>query len=66
MYCYSYDVIITGSLVDIIHRFENMDAGIVFSAEYFCWPDLTLADEYPVTESKYKYLNSGGKLIVKV
>lgn len=39
-----------------------MDAGIVFGAEASCWPDKTLADDYPVTESKYKYLNSGGNV----
>ncbi|RZF45758.1 hypothetical protein LSTR_LSTR014862, partial [Laodelphax striatellus] len=61
MFTDSYDVIINGAMKNIIYRFKQLEARIVFSAESTCWPDESLAESYPATESKYKYLNSGGK-----
>ncbi|RZF36466.1 hypothetical protein LSTR_LSTR009562 [Laodelphax striatellus] len=60
MFTDSYDVIINGAMKNIIYRFKQLEARIVFSAESTCWPDESLAESYPATESKYKYLNSGG------
>ncbi|XP_039278780.1 procollagen-lysine,2-oxoglutarate 5-dioxygenase [Nilaparvata lugens] len=60
MFTDSYDVIINGAVKNIVYRFKQLEARIVFSAESTCWPDESLAESYPVTESKYKYLNSGG------
>lgn len=34
-------------------------ARILFGAEHFCWPDVTLADKYPSADGGAKYLNSG-------
>uniref|UniRef100_A0A224XJ30 procollagen-lysine 5-dioxygenase n=1 Tax=Panstrongylus lignarius TaxID=156445 RepID=A0A224XJ30_9HEMI len=56
----SYDVIFLGGADQIVERFLELDSRLVFSAEVFCWPDEDLASQYPVTESPYKYLNSGG------
>ena len=38
----------------------SRDGGeVVFAAEYHCWPDASLADEFPSVEVGYRYLNSG-------
>lgn len=55
-------MVLLGSSDEIVEQFKQMDARIVFSAEPYCWPDESLADNYPITESRYKYLNSGGML----
>ncbi|KAK9501159.1 hypothetical protein O3M35_002249 [Rhynocoris fuscipes] len=60
MFTDSYDVIFLGGVDQILQRFIELDSRLVFSAEVFCWPDEDLASKYPVTESPYKYLNSGG------
>lgn len=52
-----------GSPTDVLNQFYAMDARVVFSAEPYCWPDQSLADQFPVTESRYKYLNSGGYFV---
>lgn len=58
---YSYDVIFTGTLDDIVKKFKSMEnAKVVFAAEQFCWPDSTLASQYPKTDAVNPYLNSGG------
>ncbi|EDW79565.2 uncharacterized protein Dwil_GK20548 [Drosophila willistoni] len=56
----SYDVIITANVEEIVEKFKESEAKILFSAEKFCWPDKTLADQYPEVEGKAsRYLNSG-------
>ncbi|XP_054270597.1 procollagen-lysine,2-oxoglutarate 5-dioxygenase-like isoform X1 [Macrosteles quadrilineatus] len=60
MFSDSYDVVLLGPVAAILEQFRAMDARVVFSAEPFCWPDQRMAEQYPVTESRYKYLNSGG------
>ena len=47
MFTDSYDVLILGKQDDILKRFHNFDAKVVFGAEPFCWPDETLKDDYP-------------------
>jgi hypothetical protein len=56
----SYDVVFASTPQEIIKKFREMRAEIVFSTEKTCWPDDSLSDEYPVVESEYKFLNSGG------
>jgi len=56
----SYDVVFNSNLYDIVNKFINFDCDILFAAEIYCWPDKTLIKDYPYTESKFKYLNSGG------
>lgn len=66
----TYDVICLAGNNDIInaynnisqkHGFNNYKNVVVFSAEYYCWPDKHLSNQYP---NKFpnlpKYLNSGG------
>lgn len=44
----------------IVDKFLSTGARILFSAEPFCWPDVTLADKYPEPENGgKKFLNSG-------
>ncbi|XP_012056957.1 PREDICTED: procollagen-lysine,2-oxoglutarate 5-dioxygenase 1 [Atta cephalotes] len=56
----SYDVIFLGDLSTIIERFLDTDARILFSAEAYCWPDKSLATQYPPVSRGKRYLNSGG------
>lgn len=59
MFTDSYDVIINAPASQIVREFREMKARVVFSTEGFCWPDKTLASEYPVPEKGKPYLNSG-------
>ncbi|CAG2104133.1 unnamed protein product [Medioppia subpectinata] len=57
----SFDVILTSNSDEILKRFYEMSAKIVFSSEGFCWPDKSLASQYPKSETDGKpFLNSGG------
>ncbi len=53
-----YDVIINDTLPTILERYEDMGADIIFAAEKNCWPDATMASEFPLS-TIYRYLNSG-------
>ncbi|EDV97127.1 GH16659, partial [Drosophila grimshawi] len=56
----SYDVIITSTLEEILQKFKESDAKLLFSAEKYCWPDKSLANQYPEVGGKEsRYLNSG-------
>lgn len=56
----SYDVIITTTLDEIFEKFKESGAKILFSAEKYCWPDKSLANDYPEVEGKAsRFLNSG-------
>ena len=39
----SYDVVFTMGAEAILKRFRDFDCRLVFSAESFCWPDVSLA-----------------------
>lgn len=56
----SYDVLFLGGLKDIIARFLKFDAGVVFGAEHYCWPDASLREKYPLVLGRgARFLNSG-------
>ncbi|XP_032668644.1 procollagen-lysine,2-oxoglutarate 5-dioxygenase isoform X1 [Odontomachus brunneus] len=55
----SYDVIFLGGLSAIVERFLNTGARILFAAEGYCWPDRSLASQYPPVSRGKRYLNSG-------
>ena len=42
-----YDVIINDTLPTILERYEDMGADIIFAAEKNCWPDPTMASQFP-------------------
>ena len=39
----SYDVVLTMGPDQILQKFMDFDCRLVFSAESFCWPDVSLA-----------------------
>lgn len=57
----AYDVLYNGGKRDILAGWRRAGSpDILFSAERFCWPDADLAARFAsVSESPYKYLNSG-------
>lgn len=57
----SYDVMFLSHLDKIIETFKSFEnTRVLFSAEQLCWPDASLASQYPDTKSSNPYLNSGG------
>ncbi|KAJ1352963.1 hypothetical protein KIN20_009482 [Parelaphostrongylus tenuis] len=56
-----YDVVFTAGLSTILERFHDhfSDNRILFGAEQYCWPDESLAPDYPVVEFGKRFLNSG-------
>lgn len=58
MFVDGYDVIINDTLPTILERYEDMGADIIFAAERNCWPDPTMASQFPLS-TIYRYLNSG-------
>lgn len=60
LFCDSYDVILIGSPFEIINKYKLFKNKIVFSAEKYCWPNSNLKKLYPLVDSNFKYLNSGG------
>jgi hypothetical protein len=60
MFTDSYDVVFSSGPEEILQKFRNTDAQIVFSAEKTCWPNEELSDQYPEVISEYRFLNSGG------
>jgi len=54
-----YDVIVNDHINNIIGRFFEFDCDVLFAAEPFCWPKDSLAEKYPATETRYRFLNSG-------
>lgn len=55
-----YDVIFLAGLPDIVEKFKESEARILFAAEGSCWPDKSLASKYPQVTGGKRYLNSGG------
>jgi len=58
----SYDVIFTTNQKQIMTKYNKLikKQSILFSAEKYCWPDISLSEKYPKANSSFKYLNSGG------
>ena len=54
-----YDVLFTDNIHTITERFHGFDCDILFAAEKSCWPEPTIAPQFPMTPTPYKYLNSG-------
>jgi len=58
----AHDIRIIGSREDIMARYWNFGADIVFAAERNCWPSKALEQRYDTTnfpDVRYKYLNDG-------
>lgn len=52
-------MIFLGGLSNIVERFLDTGARVLFSAEGYCWPDRSLASHYPPVSRGKRYLNSG-------
>ncbi|MBL0743045.1 glycosyltransferase domain-containing protein [Chryseolinea lacunae] len=55
-----YDSLLMSDEYEIMYKFKQAKTDLLFSAESFCYPDKSLAQQYPKTETPYRYLNSGG------
>nr|XP_033780158.1 multifunctional procollagen lysine hydroxylase and glycosyltransferase LH3 [Geotrypetes seraphini]XP_033780159.1 multifunctional procollagen lysine hydroxylase and glycosyltransferase LH3 [Geotrypetes seraphini] len=60
MFVDSYDVLLAGSPIELLWKFQQLKSKVVFSAESFCWPEWSLAEKYPPVSSGKRFLNSGG------
>jgi hypothetical protein len=60
MFTDSYDVVIGAGKEAILAQYDKMEAGILFGAENFCWPDTSLRESYPEAKDGMRFLNSGG------
>uniref|UniRef100_H2ZIJ0 procollagen-lysine 5-dioxygenase n=1 Tax=Ciona savignyi TaxID=51511 RepID=H2ZIJ0_CIOSA len=56
----SYDVIFTAGKDEILSKFKEFNANLIFSAETTIWPDATLKDLYPEVTVGKRFLCSGG------
>jgi procollagen-lysine,2-oxoglutarate 5-dioxygenase len=58
----AYDVLAVAKPTEIINKFLDFKARVVFSAERGCHPDAEVSHKFPETSSSFKYLNSGGAI----
>lgn len=56
----SYDVVFFEGVEEILQRFRSTNSQILFSTEKTCWPDESLENDYPIVDTDYRFLNSGG------
>ena len=54
-----YDTIVLRSVITLIRKYKELGVNVLFGAEKTCWPDTSLAPDYPETVCDWKYLNSG-------
>ena len=54
-----YDVFVNDTIDEILRRYLEFKCKVLFAAEEWCWPDESLADQFPDGQTKYRYLNSG-------
>jgi GR25 family glycosyltransferase involved in LPS biosynthesis len=53
----AFDVFWTNTVDEVVGRFLEMKAEVVFAAEKYLWPDKNL--RFPASPTPYRYLNSG-------
>lgn len=54
-----YDVFSTENIEEIVRRYLEFKCKVVFACEETCWPDQSIAEYFPKSETPYRYLNSG-------
>jgi len=59
LYLDGYDTFFADEPLNVLERYHQMGADIVFGAESECWPDKNTENKWSDTGTKYKYLNSG-------
>ena len=55
-----YDSFFLADEKEILEKYDNLNACILFSAEMNCYPDTNLEKYYPTVNTPYRFLNSGG------
>ena len=55
----AYDVFYADDLDTITGRYIGFNTKVLFAAEADIWPEPELAKDFPESETKYRYLNSG-------
>ena len=60
MFVDGYDVVINDNQEELINRFKQFGADVVFGAEPILWPDSSIADQFPEVHTRNRFLNSGG------
>ena len=55
----AYDVFCADDFKTIRERYEGFGDKIVFSAEATCWPDASIAEQFPAVQTPYRLWNSG-------
>lgn len=60
MFVDGYDVVINDTQEELVKRFKQFGADVVFGAEPPCWPDESIADQFPEVHTRNRFLNSGG------
>ncbi len=55
----AYDVFYADNLDTILERYLDFGKKVVFSGELFCYPDSSIADQFPDAPTQFKYINSG-------
>ncbi len=59
MFVDGYDVIINDSQEELINRFKQFGADVVFGAEPLLWPDTSIENKFPKVHTRNRFLNSG-------
>lgn len=54
-----YDVFSAENIEEIVRRYLEFKCKVVFACEETCWPDQSIAENFPESETPYRYLNSG-------
>ena len=58
----AYDVFVLGTMTDALNRIPDKDI-VLFNAESQVWPYSEWKSEYPITGSKWNYLNGGAAFV---
>ncbi|TMW39265.1 hypothetical protein DOY81_015654, partial [Sarcophaga bullata] len=61
----SYDVVFTTGLTEIVQKFKESNAKLLFSAEKFCWPDQSLSSQPNSGPERFTLILTAGAFIVR-
>ena len=54
-----YDTFTRSKIEEIERRYLEFNCRVLFAAEEWCWPDEELSNQFPPSDTPYRYLNSG-------
>lgn len=55
----SWDILWVTGTEELLEKFAGINTGVVFNAETSCFPRGDLADQFPLSPTIYRFLNSG-------